>query len=94
MRNMIFQSVTQAAWKKKNWVLPIGVEYTLKIKKIFFSPQVPIQPWRLKPDSAPPGAIWTQFKPKLSNQKAILTQAGGHFSPRLALIYIKGAKLD
>ena len=43
-------------------------------------------------DSAPPGAIWTQFKPKLSNQKAILTRLGAISA--LDWPWFKGAKLD
>ena len=60
--------------------------------KDLFQPQVPIQPCRLKSDSAPPGAIWTQFKPKLSNQKAILTRLGAISA--LDWPWFKGAKLD
>ena len=43
---------------------------------------MPIQPLSgPKSDSAPPGAIRAQFKPKQPNQKAILAHAGTHFSP-------------
>ena len=58
------------------------IDYTLKIKKICFSPKVmPIQPCGPKSDSAPPGAIWAQFTLKQANQKAIPAHAGAHFSP-------------
>ena len=43
-----------------------------KLKKICFSPKVPIQPCRPKSYSAPPGAIWVQFKPKQPDQKSFL----------------------
>ena len=52
---------------------------TLKIKKICFSPKVPI-PCRPKSDSAPSRAIWAQFRPKKLNQKAIPAHPGAHFS--------------
>ena len=54
---------------------------TLKIKKICFSPKVSIQPCRPKSASALPGAIWTQFRPKKLNQKAIPAHVRAHFSP-------------
>ena len=54
---------------------------TLKIKAICFSPKVSIQPCRPKSDSALPGAIWAQFRPKKLNQKAIPAHARVHFSP-------------
>ena len=54
---------------------------TLKIKKICFSLKVSIQPCRPKSDSALPGAIWAQFRPKKLNQKAIPAHARAHFSP-------------
>ena len=47
----------------------------MKIKKIFFNPIVLIQPCRPKSNSAPPGAIWAQFRPKQPNQEAILAHA-------------------
>ena len=53
----------------------------LKIKKICFSPKVPIQPYRPKSDSAPSGVIWAQFDSKQSHQKAIPAHTGIHFSP-------------
>ena len=46
-----------------------------------FQPQVSIQPFRPKSDSALPGAIWEQFRPKKLNQKAILARARAHVSP-------------
>ena len=54
---------------------------TLKIKKICFSSKVSIQPCRPKSDSALPGAIWAQFRPKKLNQKAIPAHGRAHFSP-------------
>ena len=39
------------------------------------------QPCRLKSVSAPPEAIWAQFKPKKVNQKATTAHAEAHFSP-------------
>ena len=74
-----------------NWRLD-----TLKIKKICFSPKVPIQPCGLKSDSAPPGAIWAQFRLKQLNEKAIPAH-GGPTSARVIGLYwpwFKGAKLD
>ena len=52
-------------------------------RKICFSPKVPIQPCKQKSDSAPPAAIWAQFKPKPKqpHQKAIPANAGTHFNP-------------
>ena len=75
---------------------------TLKIKKICFSPKVSIQLCRAKSDSALPGTIWAQFKPKQLNQKAIPAHSRAHFSPgtKSALanwtywLWFKGAKLD
>ena len=61
---------------KINPVSPVIFASTLKIKKICFSPEVPIQPCRPKSDSAPPGAIWARFKPKQLNQKAIPAHDG------------------
>ena len=58
-----------------------GVNAALKIIKICFNPKVSIQPCRPKSDSALPGAIWAQFRPKKLNQKAILAHARAHFSP-------------
>ena len=49
---------------------------TLKIKKICLSSKVSIQPCRPKSDSAVPGAIWAQFRPKKLNQKAIPAHRG------------------
>ena len=54
---------------------------TMKIKKICFSSKVSIQPCRPKSDSALPGAIWAQFRPKKLNQKAIPAHGRAHFSP-------------
>ena len=57
-----------------------AVNNALKIEKIFFSPKVPIQLWRLKFDStAAPGAICAQFRSKKLNQKAIPAHAGAYF---------------
>ena len=47
----------------------------LKIKRIGFSPKLSIQPCRPVSDSALPGAIGAQFRPKLLNQKATLAHA-------------------
>ena len=75
----------------------------MKIKKIFFNPIVLIQPCRPKSDSAPPGAIWAQFRPKQPNQEAIPAHAEVHFSAMgpnqpyvigLYWLWFKGAKLD
>ena len=63
-----------------------------KLKRSFSAPSANTRPCRLKSDSAPPGAIWTQFKPKLSNQKAILTRLGAISA--LDWPWFKGAKLD
>ena len=53
---------------------------TLKIKKICFSPKVPIQPrCRPKSDSAPSGAIWAQLRPKQLKLKATPANAKGPF---------------
>ena len=41
-----------------------------------------IQPCRPKSDSALPGAIWAQWRPKKLNRKAIPAQGRAHFSPR------------
>ena len=79
---------------------------TLKIKKICLSPKLLIPPCRPYSDSAPFGAIWSQFMPKQLNQEAIPSHTGAHFSlwvqinPRqLDCIgvywpWFKGAKLD
>ena len=62
-----------------------------------------IQPCRPKSDSALPGAIWAQFRPKKLNQKAIPAHGRTHFNPgtksALAIIglywpWFKGATLD
>ena len=45
------------------------------------APKVPIQPCRLRSDSAPPGTIEAQLKPKQPHQKAIPAHAGAHFGP-------------
>ena len=68
--------------------------YTLKIEKICFSPKVSIQPYRPKSDSALPGAIWAQFRPKKLYQKAIPAHSRAHFSPGTKSALSKGAKLD
>ena len=57
------------------------LKYTLKIKKICFSPKVSIQLCRPKSNSAFPGAIWAQFRPKKLNQKAIPAHARAPFIP-------------
>ena len=54
---------------------PHWEENTMQIKKICFSPKVPIQPCKPKSDSAPSGAIWAQFRPKQLNQKATTAHA-------------------
>ena len=54
---------------------PHWEENTMQIKKICFSPKVPIQPYKPKSDSAPSGAIWAQFRPKQLNQKATTAHA-------------------
>ena len=61
-----------------------------------------IQPCRPKSDSALPGAIWAQFRPKKLNQKAIPAHGRAYFSPgtksaQLIGLYwpwFKGVKLD
>ena len=71
---------------------------TTKIK----SPQVPIQPCRLRSDSAPPGTIEAQLKLKQPHQKAIPAHAGPISALRsksalgnwTVLALIKGAKFD
>ena len=71
--------------------------YTLNIKKIGFSPKVPIQPSRPKTDSCPPGAIWAQFKPKQLHQKQPIPAHGAAYcSPwvQISPTLIKGAKRD
>ena len=55
--------------------------YALKIEKICFSPKVSIQPCMPKSDSARPGAIGAQFRPKMLYQKAIPAHCRAHFSP-------------
>ena len=62
--------------------------YTLKSEKICFSPKVSIQPCRPKSDSALPGAIWAQFRPKKLDQKAIPAHGRAHFSPGTKLVLI------
>ena len=47
-----------------------------------------------KSDSASPGAIWAQFKPKQLHQKAIPAHAGTYFNQPQVMSLIKGAKLD
>ena len=56
-----------------------------------------------KSDSAAPGAIWAQFRPKKERKKAIAAHAGVHFSAmgpnqsyviELYWLWYKGAKLD
>ena len=54
---------------------------TLKIKKICFSREGPIQPCKPKSDSAPSEAIWAKFKPKQPHQKAIFQSTRGPFQP-------------
>ena len=49
---------------------------TLKIEKICFNREGPIQPFRPKSDSAPPEAVWAKFKPKQPYQKAIPVHTG------------------
>ena len=76
---------------------------TLKIKKICFSHEGPIQPCRPKSDSAPPEAIWAKFKPKKPHQKAIPVHTGpiSTFGSESAVVdwtdvlaLIRGTKLD
>ena len=55
--------------------------YAMKIEKIRFSLKVSIQPCRPKSDSALPGAIGAQFRPKMLYQKAISAHGRAHFSP-------------
>ena len=74
-------AATQGDWKwnsgfEKKEELEANSIYTLKIKKICFSPKVLIQPYRPKSGSALPGAIWAQFRPKKRNQKAIPATVG------------------
>ena len=55
---------------RKKWCEPVAkprrscriLKGTMTIKKICFSPKVSIQPCRPNSDSAPPVAIWAQFK--------------------------------
>ena len=55
----------------------------MKIKKICFSPEVPIHPYWPKSDLAPLRSIRAQFKPKQPHQKALPAHACAvaHFSP-------------
>ena len=59
-----------------------------KKKKICFSPKVPIHPRRPKSaDSASPGAIWAQFKPKRALSNAF-------FNPSLLSDHVFKSALD
>ena len=55
------------------------VLHTLKIKKICFSLKVSIQPCRPKSDSALPGAIGAQFRPKKAQSKGYCSLRKGPF---------------
>jgi len=71
-------------WYKLTFAVKVTLNLskdTLKIKTICFNPKVSIEPCRPKSDSAHPGAIWAQFRPKKLNQKAIPARARAHFSP-------------
>ena len=56
--------------------------FTLRYKE----KEVPIQPCNLKSDSAPPGSVLAQFKPKQPRQKTFPAHAGAHFNPWVQII--------
>ena len=84
---LITHTIPDTPWSKVGQDLftngneTLTVTVTVDYYSDYFELTCPIQSCRQKSDSAVPGPIWAQFRPKGLNQKAIAAYTRTHFSP-------------